>query len=125
MCAECIPNVVNAATDTKVVDIVTNGGGTATDDTLRSLALSEWAHNTTELIVIGHTGCKFLPSTDDYQRIQMAAYGRELSVDSVDDVAQVVASTVASLRSRFGLRFKRGIHGLVYDVERGAMICVN
>src|SRR5581483_5267264 len=45
--------------------VIRNAGGVVTDDAIRSLAISQRLLGTEEIILIHHTGCGMLTSTDD------------------------------------------------------------
>src|SRR5215210_4622204 len=45
--------------------VIRNAGGVVTDDTIRSLAISQRLLGTEEIILIHHTGCGMLPLSDD------------------------------------------------------------
>src|SRR5207302_10785006 len=45
--------------------VIRNAGGVVTDDTIRSLAISQRLLGTEEIVLIHHTGCGMLTFTDD------------------------------------------------------------
>jgi carbonic anhydrase len=103
--------------------IIRNAGGLATDDVIRSLIISQHVLGTDEVVVIGHTGCGLLGADEAAIRTQLAAAtGQELSIDlgSFDDLDVAVRASVERLRSHPWIK-PLGIHGLVFDVETGAL----
>ena len=103
--------------------IVRNAGGIATDDAVRSLALSHWALGTESILVIQHTRCG-LEGLDEAalrERIRAESGGEPPArFGHFDDVVSSVRETVATLR---GNRVFGGmtVRGCVYDVDSGRL----
>src|SRR3954447_24096971 len=58
--------------------VIRNAGGVASDDAIRSLAISQNLMGTREVVVIQHTACGMLMPTDDHARRKIAeAVGEE------------------------------------------------
>src|SRR5207247_5369563 len=53
--------------------VIRNAGGVATEDVIRSLAISQRLLGTREIVLIHHTDCGMLTFTDDGFRAQIAA----------------------------------------------------
>src|SRR3954471_12064204 len=53
--------------------VIRNAGGAVTEDTLRSLAISQRLLGTTEIVLIHHTDCGMLTFTDDQFKQSIAA----------------------------------------------------
>ena len=101
-----------------------NAGGVVTDDTIRSLAVSQLIGQTDKILVIQHTDCALATTTD-------AAFARQLeeqtglrpswelgAFTSPDDA---VRRSVARLRASPFLPHRGSIRGFVYDVHSGRL----
>jgi len=104
--------------------VIRNAGGVVTDDTIRSLAISQHLLGTEEIILIHHTGCGMLTFSDeDFKRTLEAHAGErppwpvETFADLDDDVRESISRIEAS---PFILR-KEEVRGFVYDVETGRL----
>jgi carbonic anhydrase len=104
--------------------VIRNAGGVVTDDTIRSLAISQRLLGTREIILIHHTDCGMLTfSDDDFKRaIQdetgiKPAWAAEAFPDATEDVRQ-------SLRRVEGSPFvtkHTSLRGFVFDVATGKL----
>lgn len=101
--------------------IIRNAGGAVTDDTIRSLAISQRLLGTEEILLIHHTRCGMLTFTDDGFRAQIEqetgirpGWAAEAFVDLEDDVRQ-------SIRRIHSSPFipRKNARGFVFDVESG------
>jgi carbonic anhydrase len=104
--------------------VIRNAGGAVTDDTIRSLAISQRLLGTEEIVLVHHTECGMLTFTDDgfKQSIQddvgiRPAWAAEAFPDLDEDVRQSIARIKAS---PFVPR-KDSIRGFVYDVATGKL----
>jgi carbonic anhydrase len=104
--------------------VIRNAGGAVTDDTIRSLAISQRLLGTEEIVLVHHTECGMLTFTDDgfKQSIQddvgiKPAWAAEAFPDLDADVRQSIARIQAS---PFVPR-KDSIRGFVYDVATGKL----
>jgi carbonic anhydrase len=104
--------------------VIRNAGGAVTDDTIRSLAISQRLLGTEEIILIHHTGCGMLTFGDDEFRRAIEAdtgvrppWAAETFSDLDDDVRQSIARITAS---PFIPR-KDSVRGFVYEVETGRL----
>ena len=103
--------------------IVRNAGGLATDDAIRSLIVSQERLGTTEVLVIGHTGCGLEGADEDEMRERLTArtgQRLDLAFGSFPDVESSVRAQVARLRAHPWIR-PVPIHGLIFDVETGQL----
>jgi len=105
--------------------VIRNAGGRASDDAIRSLAISQQLLGTREIVVIHHTDCGMLTFTNEQLRAKLRD---ELGVDagSVDflpfsDLEQSVRDDIARLRASPLLLRDVPIHGLIYDVRTGSL----
>jgi carbonic anhydrase len=104
--------------------VIRNAGGVVTDDTIRSLAISQRLLGTEEIILIHHTGCGMLTFSDDEFRSSIEqetgikpAWAAEAFADLEGDVRQSIARIEAS---PFIAR-KDAVRGFVYEVETGRL----
>ena len=105
------------------VHLIRNAGGLATDDTIRSLLLSQRLLGTSSVMVIHHTRCGL-------ESFEEAALAREIEsalgeappfrLGAFDDVEVDVRETVEALRAS---AFVDGteVRGFVFDVDSGEL----
>jgi carbonic anhydrase len=105
--------------------VIRNAGGRATDDAIRSLAISQLLLGTREVVVIHHVDCGMLTfSNDDFRAKISADLGADASaIDFLpfSDLAQSVRDDVATLRQSPLLPKDVAISGFVYDVKTGRL----
>jgi carbonic anhydrase len=104
--------------------VIRNAGGAVTDDTIRSLAISQRLLGTEEVILIHHTDCGMLTFTDDQFRSAVEqdtgvrpTWAAETFADLDEDVRQSVRRIT---HSPFIPR-KDSVRGFVYEVETGRL----
>ena len=104
--------------------IIRNAGGAVTDDTIRSLLISQRLLATEEVILIHHTDCGMLTFTDDSLKAQIEAetgirpaFALEAFTDLDDDVRQ----SMARITSNPLIPRRDRVRGFVYDVRTGAL----
>jgi carbonic anhydrase len=109
--------------------VIRNAGGRASDDAIRSLAISQQLLGTREVMVIHHADCGMLTFTNDQLQAKLQ---EELGADAtgVDflpfpDLAQSVRDDVAALRRSPLLRPDTPIAGFIYDVTTGKLAPVD
>jgi len=105
--------------------VIRNAGGRASQDAIRSLAISERLLGTTEIVVIHHTDCGMLTfqNTDLAAKIQA-----DLGVDASDwdflpfqDLEASVREDVETLRRSPLIPRNIPISGAIYDVRSGQL----
>ena len=102
--------------------VIRNAGGVVTDDTIRSLAVSQRAGNTSSVFLVHHTDCALLTLTDDgFERTLVQQTGdrppwRVGAFASIDDDVRVSMERVVS--SPF-LPRRHAVRGFVFDVFTG------
>lgn len=104
--------------------IIRNAGALATDDAIRSLIVSQERLGTTEVLVIGHTGCGLEGADEAAMRERLEARtGRQLDVafGAFPDLEASVRAQVEILRAHPWVR-PVPVHGLVFDVANGRLI---
>jgi carbonic anhydrase len=104
--------------------VIRNAGGVVTDDTIRSLAISQRLLGTEEIILLHHTDCGMLTFTDDaFKRaIQddtgiKPAWAAEAFADLDEDVRQ----SIARIKASPFLPRTDAVRGFVFDVHTGAL----
>lgn len=104
--------------------VLRNAGGVVTDDTIRSLAISQRKLGTEEVLLLHHTDCDLQTFDDDGFRDEVRrdtgikpSWSAETFVDLDADVRQSIARVEAS---PFLLRTDR-VRGFVYDVVTGRL----
>lgn len=104
--------------------LIRNAGGIPTDDVLRSLALSQRALGTREVVIIHHTQCG-MDGFDD------AAFRAELErdsgaappwrVDGFTDVYEDIRRSVETVRNCGWIPYRDDVRGFVFDVATAAI----
>ena len=99
-----------------------NAGGLVTDDAIRSLAISQRAMGTREIMLIHHTDCGMLDYDDDaFKRSILEETGvmpawSESFPDAYEDVR-----TSARLKATPFIPHRDSVRGFVYHVESGEL----
>jgi carbonic anhydrase len=104
--------------------VLRNAGGAVTDDMIRSLAISQRLLGTTEIILIHHTDCGMLKTSEDTFKSAIEAetgIRPPWAVEAFTDVAADVRQSVARLKASPFLPRKDAIRGLVFDVATGRL----
>jgi carbonic anhydrase len=102
--------------------VIRNAGGLVTDDALRSLAISQRALGTREVLIMQHTGCGMLGFDDAQFRADLADETGAVpgwDVPGFDDVDDSVARGVARVRNCAWLLHREDVRGAVFDVQTG------
>jgi carbonic anhydrase len=106
--------------------IIRNAGGLVTDDSLRSLMISQF-HGTTRVVVMMHTDCEAMayPAAAERARIE-AETGQRIGFDlhPFDDLESELQRGVARLRETPLLAMNEYVKGLVYEVGTGRVVTV-
>jgi carbonic anhydrase len=103
---------------------IRNAGGIATSDAIRSLLISHYLLGTREVMVINHTDCGLMKSTDDGIR-QLINSRTEMQLDpnvkfhAFQDVEANVRSQLKILDAQIWVRNEMTIRGFVFDVQTG------
>jgi carbonic anhydrase len=104
--------------------VIRNAGGIATDDVIRSLAISQAALGTREVMVIQHTGCGLHGADDDdlRQRIKdQAGAAPPGRLGGFKDLEENVRRSVARIERSGCLMADDRVRGFVYEVETGRL----
>ena len=103
--------------------VIRNAGGVVTQDTLRSLAISQHVLGTREVLLVHHTRCG-MEGADEaavLDRVEQATGVRpDWSVEGFADVEEDVRAAVRELRACPYL-VSTDVRGTVYDVDTGLL----
>jgi carbonic anhydrase len=102
--------------------VIRNAGGAVTDDTIRSLAISQRLLGTDEIILIHHTGCGMLTFTDDEFRTAIekdTGIRPTWAAEAFPDLDADVRQSIARIKASPFVPNKDAIRGFVYEVETG------
>ena len=101
--------------------VIRNAGGVVTEDVLRSLAISQHALGTRELLLIHHTECGMLGLDErDFKRRVEADTGHApgFSLEAFTSLEDDVRTSIERVQRTGYLRFE-SVRGFVYDVRTG------
>jgi carbonic anhydrase len=104
--------------------VIRNAGGQATDDALRSIAISQHLLGTTEVMVVHHTDCGMEKFEDEAvaDRIEDATGVRPpVPLGFISDVESSVKDTVAAVQNCGYLKSRDQVRGFLYDVKDGRL----
>ncbi|MFG2452642.1 beta-class carbonic anhydrase [Streptomyces sp. NPDC048512] len=102
---------------------VRNAGGVVTDDTIRSLTISQRALGTRSVILIHHTGCGLESLTEEFRHeLEMEVGQRPAwAVEAFRDVDQDVRQSMRRVRTSPFLPHTDDVRGFVFDVTTGLL----
>ncbi len=103
--------------------VIRNAGGVVTDDTIRSLAISQRLLGTEEIVLIHHTDCGMLTFTDDeFKRSLQEDVGVKptWAVEAFSDLDEDVRQSIARVLSNPFIP-RKNVRGFVFDVHTGAL----
>jgi carbonic anhydrase len=102
-------------------NIIRNAGAVASQDAIRSLLLSRHILGTSEIVVLGHTGCGLEGLDDEDLRARLERQTGQPSqthFGSFDDLHAHVRRQVDRIQAHPWIG-QIPVHGLVYEVETG------
>jgi carbonic anhydrase len=100
--------------------VLRNAGGVVTDDTIRSLAISQRRLGTREVMLIHHTDCGMQKLTDDGFRTELreeTGVAPTFAIESFDDVDASVRQSILRVRRSDFVPHRDAVRGFVYDVD--------
>lgn len=100
--------------------VLRNAGGAITDDTIRSLAISQRLLGTEAVMLIHHTDCGMEKLTDDGFRAELqeaTGVSPTFAIESFDDVDADVRQSILRVRRSAFLPHREQVRGFVYDVD--------
>jgi carbonic anhydrase len=101
--------------------VIRNAGGAATEDMIRSLAISQRLLGTTEIALIHHTDCGMMTFTDDGFRAKVAAdtgIRPPWSAETFTNLEIDIKQSIARLKASPFLPHTDKIRGFIYSVEK-------
>ena len=104
--------------------VIRNAGGVATDDEIRSLAISQRLLGTTEIILIHHTDCGMLTFTDDdFKKSIQDEVGIKpaWSAEAFSDLDEDVRQSLRRIQSSPFITATTSLRGFVFDVATGKL----
>jgi carbonic anhydrase len=104
--------------------VIRNAGGVVTDDTIRSLAISQRLLATEEIVLLHHTECGMLTFTDDeFKRSVQEETGikPEWAAEAFDDLDEDVRQSIARIQASPFIPHKESVRGFVFDVKTGRL----
>ncbi|WP_329563426.1 beta-class carbonic anhydrase [Kitasatospora sp. NBC_01266] len=103
--------------------VIRNAGGVVTDDTIRSLTISQRALGTRSIALIHHTGCGLLGLTEDFRHELELEVGQrpQWAVESFHDLDGDVRQSMQRVRTSPFLLHTDDVRGFVFDVHTGLL----
>ena len=104
--------------------LLRNAGGIPTDDVLRSLAISQRAMGTSEVVLVHHTECGMAGFDDDAFRAELEAESGQAPtwrVPGFDDVYADLREAVETVRNCPWLPNRDNVSGFLFDVATGVL----
>ncbi len=106
--------------------LLRNAGGVVTEDVLRSVIVSTNLMDTTEIMVIAHTGCGMMAATDDQLNDKMLwQYGPTgdcpVAFHTFTDLTAHVQKQVRTLKKHPWVPEKTVLRGFAYDIQTGKL----
>jgi len=104
--------------------VIRNAGGVVTDDTIRSLAISQHLLGTEEIVLIHHTDCGMLTFTDEqFAGILESETGERPTWEarSFGDLEGDVRDSIARITASPFVKRKDSVRGFVFDVATGRL----
>jgi carbonic anhydrase len=104
--------------------VIRNAGGVATEDAIRSLAISQRLLGTQEIILIHHTDCGMLTFTDDEFKAsiqQETGLKPSWAAESFSDVEADVRQSIGRIKASPFIPHTDQVRGFVFDVATGAL----
>jgi carbonic anhydrase len=103
--------------------VIRNAGGAVTDDTIRSLAISQHKLGTEEIVLIHHTDCGMLTFTDEEFRQSLedeTGMKPTWASETFRDVDADVRQSIQRIKTSPFIPNKN-VRGFVYEVETGKL----
>ena len=104
--------------------VIRNAGGVVTQDTIRSLTISQRLLGTEEIILIHHTECGMLTFKDDDLRASIeeeTGIRPGFAFDAFPDLERDIRSSVGRIKASPFIPKKDRIRGFVFDVKSGRL----
>jgi carbonic anhydrase len=106
------------------VHIMRNAGGVATDDIIRSLAISQRKLGTREVVIMQHTQCGLSMITEDGFKDELerdTGLRPTWSIEAFREVKDSVKQSMERVRRSPFVPYTEHVRGFVYDVRTAAL----
>lgn len=100
--------------------VLRNAGGTATEDMIRSLVISQRRLGTREVMLVHHTRCGMQALSEEAFRSELrreTGVEPPFAIESFADVEANVRESMRRVRSSPFLPHRDAVRGFIYDVE--------
>ncbi len=104
--------------------VIRNAGGVVTEDTIRSLLISQRYLDTREVMLVHHSDCGMIGLGEDQERIEIerdTGIRPPFALEGFADLDEDVRQSIRRLEASPFLPDKDGIRGFVYDVATGGL----
>ncbi len=104
--------------------LIRNAGGVVTDDVIRSLAISQRALGTEEIVLVHHTDCGMLTLSEDEFRAELLAetgMAPKWAAEAFTDIDADVRNSLLRVRTNAFVPHRDNVRGFVYEVETGVL----
>jgi carbonic anhydrase len=106
--------------------IIRNAGGIVTDDSLRSLLVSHYLLGTEEFMIINHTDCGLMHTTEQDLRTRIQNRAGTAAIApaffyAFQNIEENVRHQLQKLRTHPWIPEKVAVRGFVYDVTTGLL----
>jgi carbonic anhydrase len=104
--------------------VIRNAGGVATEDAVRSLAISQRLLGRQEIVLIHHTDCGMLTFTDDEFKAsieQETGLKPTWAAESFSDVEEDVRQSIRRIKASPFIPHTDQVRGFVFDVATGGL----
>ena len=106
--------------------IIRNAGGIVTDDTVRSLVVSHYLLGTQEFMIINHTDCGLMQTSEDELRTRIEAQAGTAAIAparffAFQDIDLNVRHQLQKLHTHPWIPKEVAVRGFVYDVTSGRL----
>ncbi|TKV58552.1 carbonic anhydrase [Nakamurella flava] len=106
------------------IHLMRNAGGIISDDVIRSLAISQHALGTREVMIVHHTDCGLARLKEDEFRAELAkfaGYRPTWSIQAFLDPHDSVRESLRRVRDSPFLHHTDAVRGFIFDVETGLL----
>lgn len=126
MCMDTRLSILTMGLKAGDAHIIRNAGGIVTDDSLRSLLVSHYLLETNEFMVINHTDCGMMHTTEQDLRTRIQnEMGTEAVAPAVfyafQNIEENVRNQIQKLRTHPWVPKEIAVRGFVYDVASGRL----
>jgi carbonic anhydrase len=125
-CMDTRLSILTLGLKTADAHIIRNAGGIVTDDTLRSLLVSHYLLGTEEFMVINHTDCGLMHTTEQDLRTRIQNRAGTAAIApaffyAFQNIEENVRHQLEKLQSHPWIPKSVAVRGFVYDVNSGLL----